>query len=101
MASVINFFDRFFRKLLKDHDVKNLIRLQNIQQMMRDAVHLFFSDLCGADIHPSIDLHGVRGYDLSLYRLGKGDGKGCLSDGSWARQNDKRTFAMEFFFIII
>lgn len=30
--------------------------IDDIEQMMRDSIHLFLSDLAGADIKPSVDL---------------------------------------------
>ena len=35
--------------------------------MMWDAIHFFRRDLGGTDIHMAVNLHGIRGNDLSVY----------------------------------
>ena len=58
--AVIDSFHGFFCHLLKPYHIKFFIRLQTVHQMMGDSLHLLRPDLCGTDIHMTIDLHGIR-----------------------------------------
>ena len=53
------------------HHVEGLRRVQNVDQVMRNALHLLLRDLRSADIHPAVDLHGVGADDLSADPLRK------------------------------
>ena len=91
-AFVINFVHGIFCHLLKKNNVKIFCWLQYIHQMMWDAIHFFRRDLGGTDIHVAVNLHGVRGNDLSVYCFCKGNGKLCFSHGSRPGKHDKRFF---------
>ena len=96
MSPLIDSFHCFFCHLLKENNVKILRRIKNIYQMMRHTVHLFRTNLGGADVHLPVDLHRVSRNDLSADRFGKSDGGSSLPDSSWSGQNDQWAFVCLF-----
>ena len=66
---LIDLRDRLFCILLELNNVKIRCRLQDIHQIMPDALHLLRPYLCRTDVHVLIDLHGIRGDDLAVYCL--------------------------------
>ena len=75
MAAGVDSFHGLFGQLLKTDHIEFFFGIQHIDQMMRNAVHLLLCDLCRADIHPPVDLHGIGGYDLAADLSGKFYGK--------------------------
>ena len=69
LAARLYLFDGLLCELLEAHCVKILLRLQNIDQMMRHALHLRRRDFCGSDVHVPIHLHGVGGDNFSVERF--------------------------------
>ena len=70
---------RHFRQPLEKRGIERLIRIQNIDQMVRNTPHFVRTDFRGADIHPPVDLHGICRYDLPADLLCQTDGKLCLA----------------------
>ena len=73
MSSLIDPIQRFFCHLLEFHHMELFLRLQHIDQMVRDPLHLFWPNLRRSDIHMPVDLHGICGNDFSANRFGKSD----------------------------
>lgn len=59
------------RQFHKLHDVKLFGRIEHIDQIMRNAAHLLRADFGRSDIHMAVDLHGIRGDNGPIHRLGK------------------------------
>ena len=66
---------------------------------MPDALHLFWPNLGGADVHMPVHLHGIRGDDLSIYGLCKRYGKFCFAGCRRAGQYDQRIHLVSSFCI--
>ncbi len=60
-----SFYDRETHIREVDHR-KSLTRIDNINHMMRDSLHLVLRDLACSDIEPTVDLTRVGRYDLRL-----------------------------------
>ena len=73
----------------KRRNRKRFIRVQHIDEMMRDTCLLCNSRLCTADIKSTIDTHGIARYDIRPKRLGKFQRKFCLSDCRRAEQHEE------------
>ena len=49
-----------FRLLLKTDHIPGIRRVGDIDQIVRDPLHLFFCYLGGTDVHSPVYLHGIR-----------------------------------------
>ena len=92
MPAFPDFPHRFFGKLLKFYNMKFIIRLQYINQVMRYAFHLFWFYLRRADIHMPVNLHRVSGNNLAVNCFCKSDGGLCLANGRRTGKNDQWFF---------
>ena len=86
----INILQSFPGLFLKHDDIKVAGRLQYINQMMGNSIHLFFCGFCGPDIHMPVNLHGISADNLSPNPFGKADGEGGFSYGRRACYYDYR-----------
>ena len=90
MSSLIDASQCFLTLFLEDHYVEIFVRFTDIDQVVQNPIHFSRFDFRGADVHVSVDLHGVSRNDLSVYRLCQGNGKLCFSDGGRSRQYNHR-----------
>ena len=67
--------------LLKHGRIELFVDIQNVDQVMRHALHLSGRDLGCPDVHAAVDLHAVGGNHLSPDFFCKSDRKAALSDG--------------------
>ena len=86
MAARENVVDRLLGAFLERQRIKRLVRIKDIEHVMRHALHLLRRDLGGADVHAAVDLHGIAGNDLCVEGFRESDGERCLSDSR--RPND-------------
>ena len=70
MTVPVNGLHGLFHQLLKKDHMKFILRVQHIDEMMGNALHLIRSDLGGTDIHPSVYLHRIRGDNLAADGFG-------------------------------
>ena len=56
---------------LKADDVPFLGRIRDVNQFMRNPLHLFFCNLGRADVHSAVNLHGIRRDHASLQAFAK------------------------------
>ena len=80
------------RQFHKLHDVKLFGRIEHIDQIMRNAAHLRRADFGRSDIHMAVDLHGIRGDNGPIHRLGKRNRQLRLADGGRTGQDNQRFF---------
>lgn len=92
MPAFPDFPHRFFGKLLKFYNMKFIIRLQYINQVMRYAFHLFWFYLRRTDIHMPVNLHRVSRNNLAVNCFCKSDGGLCLANGRRTGKNDQWFF---------
>ena len=69
-----------------------LIRLQYVDEMMRDTSLLLCGRLCAANVEPAIDAHGVARDDVRPQFLCKLQRKLRLSDRRWSDEDEQRAF---------
>src|SRR5699024_8048527 len=65
---------------------------QRIDQIVGHFLHLFLPDLCRADIHMAVYLHGIRGDDLRANGFCQAYGRGGLSHSGRACKYDQWSF---------
>ena len=88
----IDFLHIFGRQFLKQDNIKFFVRIQLVNQVMRDALHFFWPDFGGADIHVTVHLHGIRGNDRSADSFCQFYGKRCFAGRGRPGEYDKRRF---------
>ena len=49
---------------LELHHIKGFLRIQDVDEVMGDTLHFLRADLRRTDIHPAVNLHGIRGNDF-------------------------------------
>ena len=88
----IDFCHGLFCHFLKTDYMKLFFWVQHINEVVGDAFHLFFCNLCRANVHIFVHLHGVRRDNFTVHGLCKGDGKPGLSHGRGTCQYNQRFF---------
>ena len=91
-AARLNVRYRIRCALLKLHRVKILFGLQNVDQMVRNSLHLFCSNFSRPDVHAAVYLHGIRGDDFTVQFFGKCKGERGFSDRRGAGERNQRLF---------
>ena len=71
---------------------ERLIRIQYVDEMMRDTSLLLCRWLCTADVEPAIDAHGVARDDVRPQCLGKLHRQCSLSDRRRSEEHKNGTF---------
>ena len=89
MPSLADILNGILCQMLKHGDIKRLLWIQHVNQVMPDAVHLVRHDLCRSDIKTAIDLHGICRDDLSADSFCKTDRQIGLSDRGRTGQYDQ------------
>ena len=77
---------------LENDHVKFIPRIQNIDQVMSDTVHLLLRHLCGTDIHVAVHLHGIGADDLAADLFREFHRQGGLSGRRRPGDYDQRLF---------
>lgn len=62
-------------------DVASLVRVKDIDEVVRDAAAFIGGGFGGADVHAAIERHRVERKDFGVDAAGEFDGEGRLSDG--------------------
>ena len=88
MSAFIDAGHRFFSVSLEFHDIEAVLRIQNINQMMWNSLHLLWHDLRRTDIKMAVYLYGIGRYDLSSDVSGKLQGKCGFANCSRSGQYD-------------
>ena len=65
--------------MLKKGGIERLIRIQNVDQMVRNTPHFVWADFRRTNVHSPINLHGICRNDLPADLLCQADGKCCLA----------------------
>ena len=78
--------------LLKLHRVKILLGLQNVDQMVRNALHLLRSNFGRPDVHAAVYLHGIGRDNFAVQFFGKCKGERSFSDRRGAGERNQRLF---------
>jgi len=71
-----------------DGGIEGLVRTDDVQEVVRDSPLLLEGRLGRADVHPPIDLHGVRIDDFSRQGRGQAYGQSALAAGGRASNDD-------------
>ena len=82
--------DRGAREQLELGHGERLADVEQVQQVMGDAVSLGRTRLGGPDVHAAIDRHGGGVDDLAAEPLGKSEGETGLAGGSRPDHSDDR-----------
>lgn len=83
-----HFGNLFARQGREPSSVKGLGGCEKSDQMMRDGRQRLRGGLAGQDLHPAIDLIGVRSNNFAVEPPGEVDGEGGLADPSRASDDD-------------
>ena len=92
---------RFCCHFLKNGDIIIHGGINDINQMMRDALHFRLRDLGGADVQSPVDLNGVRRDTFAVQCLGELDRNGCFSHCRGTRQNHQGTFFLHAILLLL
>ena len=88
---------RFCGPVQKFRHCELMLRLDDVQQMVRDIPALFKGKLIRADIESTIDLHGIAVDDFPVERLSQGEGKAAFSHRGGAENKQEIFFiGMQF-----
>ena len=103
MPGRVDLLHSLFREFLEYDNVKFVPRVQNVDQMVADTVHLLLRHLRGSDIHVAVHLHGVGADDLpaDLFREFHGEGglSGRCRPGDYDQRLFHHTILLNFFSI--
>ena len=78
--------------LLKDSQAQDLIRVSDVDQMVRDTCHFLLRRLGSADIHAAVEETRIGRNDLAVQTFGKLNGKLRFANSGGADDEDKWRF---------
>ena len=82
--------DNFICGLLIFRQTEFLVRIDYIEQMMRNGGKFFRRRFGGADVHITVNLTAIGINNLTLKGFGQLNGNTALADSGWADDGDYR-----------
>ncbi len=100
MSPFIDAGKALFAHLLKYRHAELFPRFQNVNHVVQNSLHFLLRNFGRTDIHMSVDLHGIRRYNFTVYSLCESDGQLRLSHSRRTRQHYHWSFSCFRLFVI-